>query len=122
VLLPLAAWLLAGRPMGDAWQASDGWLIGSLAAVGGLLVWLSAVAPRYVRPVFIAASIATYPIGWVVGEVMLSVIYFFVFTPVALVFRLIGRDVLERKIDRGAKTYWRLKESRGDVESYFRQS
>jgi hypothetical protein len=97
-------------------------LIGSLAAVGGVLVWLSVVAPRYVRPVFIVASVVTYPIGLVVGELMLLVIYFSVFTPVAVVFRLIGRDALERKIDRGAATYWRVKERRGDAASYFRQS
>jgi hypothetical protein len=58
----------------------------------------------------------------VVGEVLLLVIYFLVFTPVAMLFRIIGRDALARKIDRGAATYWRAKESRADVESYFRQS
>ncbi len=122
VVLPLVGWLLVGRPLGDAWQLGDGWLIGSLAVVGGVLVVLSFVTPWIVRPVFIAASVVTYPIGLVVGELLLAVIYFLVFTPVAMVFRLIGRDVLERGFDRSAKTYWRAKESHVDVESYFRQS
>ena len=33
-------------------------------------------------------------------------LYFLVFTPIALAFRLIGRDALRRSADREAKTYW----------------
>lgn len=122
VFLPLVGWLLAGRPVGEAWDVRAAWILGLLAGVGGLLVASAAIAPRVLRYVFVAATVVTYPIGLIVGELMLVVIYFLVFTPVAVVFRLIGRDALARKIDRGAATYWRAKEPRGDVESYFRQS
>ena len=122
VAMPLAAWMLVGRPLGDAWQPVHTWIIALLAAAGAAMVVLSFVAPRMLRPVFVAASLVTLPIGLVVGELLLAVIYYLVFTPVAVFFRLVGRDALELKIDRTAKSYWRAKPRPRDAASYFRQS
>jgi hypothetical protein len=122
VLMPLAAWMLSGRPLGAEWQPLHSALVGGLFTLGVAFVALSFFAPRTLRPIFIAASLAAFPIGFVVGEILLAAIYFLVFTPVACVFRLIGRDALERKIDRSASTYWRAKPQPRDVASYFRQS
>ena len=44
-----------------------------------------------------------------------------IFTPMALVFRLIGRDALARR-RVNAQTYWAPKAAPTDVKSYFRQS
>ncbi len=122
VLMPLAAWLFAGRPQGHAWLPSHTWIIGGLMAAGGIVVAFSWIAPRFVRPLFIAASLLTLPFGLLLGELLLAVIYFLVFAPVALLFRLIGRDALDRKLDRATPSYWRTKSQSTDVASYFRQS
>ncbi|NTV30314.1 MAG: hypothetical protein HGA80_09560 [Candidatus Omnitrophica bacterium] len=45
-------------------------------------------------------------IGGVVTTVILSAVFFLVFTPVALVLRLFGKDHLERKMDHLAQSYW----------------
>ena len=42
----------------------------------------------------------------IVNPVVLGGIYFLVFTPVAMVMRLAGRDALRRKLDAQAKSYW----------------
>jgi hypothetical protein len=42
----------------------------------------------------------------VVNPLVLGGIYFLVFTPVALVMRLAGRDALRRKLDAEVKSYW----------------
>ncbi|MBF0485637.1 MAG: hypothetical protein HQL16_03880 [Candidatus Omnitrophica bacterium] len=52
-------------------------------------------------------------IGGIVSTILLSVVFFGVFAPVGILFRLIGKDHLERKLDRTAKTYWHV---RGAVE------
>ena len=120
--MPLAAWLLSGRPWDDAWLGWQRWLVGSLAAAGVAMAVVSIAAPRLLRPVFVGASLLAFPIGFVVGEVLLAAIYFLVFTPIAIMFRLIGRDALDRRIDRSAVSYWRPKTQPRDVASYFRQS
>jgi hypothetical protein len=48
--------------------------------------------------------------------------YFVIFLPVAIVFRLIGRDALQRVLNRSAATYWQPKRQAADARSYFRQS
>jgi hypothetical protein len=66
-------------------------------------------------------TIITFPIGVVVGEVVMMAIYFAVFLPIGMIFRLMRRDALERGIDKSAPTYWQPKKQPAKVDSYFRQ-
>ena len=61
-------------------------------------------------------------IGGIVTAFFLGVIFFLVFTPVGIVFRLAGKDHLDRRIDKAADSYWypRTKES-FSRERYTRQ-
>ncbi len=45
-------------------------------------------------------------IGGVVTTVILSTVFFVMFAPIGLFFRLIGKDHLERRIDKMAASYW----------------
>src|SRR4051794_35497420 len=53
--------------------------------------------PRAVRPIFVGAVVVTFPIGWAVSHLVLAVLFYAVFTPLGLLFRLLGRDVLCRR-------------------------
>ena len=68
-------------------------VLAGLALVVGLL---GLVAPRLIRPIYVGWMIAAFPIGWVMSHVVQALILYGLFTPVALVFRLIGRDALYR--------------------------
>ena len=73
----------------------------------GVAVWLlSMIHTPSVRYVYVGMSVAAYPIGFVVSHVMLAAVYYLLITPMGLVFKLIGRDALERRFDRQAATYW----------------
>lgn len=76
------------------------WGLGIISALCSLL-W-----PRANRPLFVALMVLTFPIGLVFSHVVLAVLFFGILTPVALFFRLIGRDPLERKFDRERESYW----------------
>jgi hypothetical protein len=39
----------------------------------------------------------------------------------AFLFRVMGRDALQRRIDRDAKSYWQPKAQPRDAGSYYRQ-
>jgi hypothetical protein len=65
--------------------------------------------------------IVTWPIGWLISHLMLGAIYFGVFTPVAIVFRLIGRDPLARRFDRQASSYWEAYQPNRGLARYLRQ-
>ncbi len=62
------------------------------------------------------------PIGFVVSFILLAAFYFLLLTPVALVFRLIGRDALGRRFDAVAPSYWVPHKPSEDMRRYFHQS
>ena len=84
-----------------------------------VLAWLYPIA---LRPVFVGLTVLAFPINWVLTHVMLAVIFYCLFTPVALFFKLLGRDILGRRFDRAQETYWADKPHAPDVHSYFRES
>ena len=88
-----------------------------LAGLGGVgLIW-----PAAIRPVFVGAMVLTYPLGWVMSHLLLALLFYGVFTPVALFFRLTGRDAMKRQ-RRPRDSHWVAKPAAVDLRSYFRQS
>lgn len=85
-------WLLAPAAIGTAW-------------------------PALLRPVFVGASIVTYPIGWLVSRVVLAAIFFGLVTPLGIVFRLAGRDRLGLR--SAGPPRWIEKTPPRDPRSYF---
>jgi hypothetical protein len=114
VALPLFGWLCTATP-------GRGFLLSGLAITGLTLAIVGMVRPRLLRPVFVTLCLIALPIGLVVNEIILLVLYGGVFTPMALVFRLTGRDALQRAFDRRAPTYWQPKVQPVTVRQYFRQ-
>ena len=106
-----------------AFFSSANWsLIGWLALVGLALAAVGLLAPKVLKPVFVGLMLVALPIGMVIGELSMALIYFGVFLPIGLCFRLIGRDALQLKLDRNAQSYWQAKSTPRDVASYYRQS
>jgi hypothetical protein len=79
------------------------------------------VSPRLIRPVFVGAMVVTFPIGWVVSHLLLGAVFYCLFAPLGLLFRLIGRDALGLRRTT-VDSYWRPKPAAKDLRSYFRQS
>ncbi len=93
----------------------------SLWGIAGLSGLFSMVVPRANLPLYVGLTVLTYPIGYVVSHVVMGFIFFGMLTPLALIFRLIGRDVLHRRFDQSAKSYWGDWRPAKDLRRYFRQ-
>jgi hypothetical protein len=106
-----------------AWRVWDGdagaltQIIGAAAIVVGLS---GLAAPRVVRPIFTGWMILAFPIGWTVSRLVLLLIFFGVFTPFSLFFRLVGRDVLRLR-GMPARSYWTPKPGAKTGAEYLRQ-
>ncbi|HVA49737.1 MAG TPA: hypothetical protein VNH11_25445 [Pirellulales bacterium] len=107
-----------------AWQ----WFARSRTGAAAVLVALAATVgalglarPTAIRWLFVGLTLATFPIGWLVSWLLFGGLYYGVFTPLALCFRLIGRDALSRRLDADAESYWTEKPPAPDVRRYFRQ-
>jgi len=92
-----------------------------LAAVALGLGALGLVRPHLLRPLYAAALIAAFPIGWTTSRVLLAGVFYGLFTPLGLLFRLLGRDVLCRRFRPEQSTHWTAKRAAADARSYFRQ-
>jgi len=91
-------------------------------AVAAVIISIAGfIEPRFMRWVYLGMIMATYPIGFVVSHILLAVVYYVVFTGVAILLRLAGRDPMNRKLEPSAPTYWIDRETTADTERYFRQ-
>jgi len=89
-----------------------------LAAALGLLGAQQLAGP--IKPIFVGMMIVAWPIGMVISFTLLSIIYYGMFTPVSLVFRIRGRDKLNRKLDPTAGSYWITRSAQRTPASYLR--
>lgn len=103
------------------WGLAIVWAVVALAT-GAAILLLSLAWPGAARIVYVALSAIGLPVGFVVSFVLLAVFYFLLLTPVALLFRLIGRDSLHRRFDRAADSYWIARKPTAGLDRYFHQS
>lgn len=118
-----AAWLLFFLTAGAyrylaRGQHTVGLVLGLLAVVVGVT---GLIKPAAVRWLFVAATVVAFPIGWVISQIMMAVMFYAVITPLALVFRLRGRDLLARKPAPDRASFWVPKQTPEDMRAYFRQ-
>lgn len=93
----------------------------ALFAAALLGIAVSCRRPRWMKPAYQGLTAVTYPIGYVVSHLVMAGVFFGVITPLALFFRLTGRDALKRRFEPDRKSYWEEREATTDVARYFRQ-
>lgn len=92
----VAAWMI--------WKGKSYWSVPAGAAVFFLLA--SFAFPRLLHPLNVAWMWFGQLLNRVVSPIVMGVIFFALFTPVAAIMRLRGRDVLHRKFDASRESYW----------------
>lgn len=86
----------------------------------GVWVWTAGAAVFFVltglalqpalKPLYVAWMAFAFVLGWINTRLLLGVFFYLVLTPIGLALRLTGKDLLDKKIDRGAETYWKKRE------------
>lgn len=82
-------------------------------AVAGLFLLIGLVAPRSVHGLNVLWMKLALLISKVTNPVITALLFFGVFTPFAIFFRLIGRDAMRLRKDPGAGSYWILRQPPG---------
>ena len=83
---------------------------------GDIRIWAIAVSLLFVTVSIIKPELLTrfYQLwtkfggfmGNIISKVMMFILYFGLFTPVSFVLKLLGKDLLDKKIDKSQKSYW----------------
>jgi hypothetical protein len=83
-------------------KASSPYLVGS-----GVLFALSGMAlPGILKPLQKVWMSFSVVMGFFMSRVILCILFYGVVTPIGLVLRISGKDILDEKIDRQKTSYW----------------
>lgn len=123
ILAGLAAWVFwRHHLLGMDFTAESAGRVGIIMwSIAATCFTLGIVLPRVIKPLYLALTAVGLPIGLVVSYIILAVMYFAIFMPIGLIFRLIGRDALHRRFDPQARTYWSNYLGHPPAKRYFRQ-
>jgi len=75
------------------------WIVAAVFAGSALIL------PQILKPVFLLWMKIGHALGWINTRIILGVVFFIIFAPVALLMRLFGNDPMHRRLDQTASTY-----------------
>ena len=79
------------------------------------------IAPKGLIPIYVLLTLVAFPIGIVISNVLLFTIFLLMITPLAIWFKLVGRDELLLKWPAKGDSYWIKSKPPGGAASYYRQ-
>lgn len=94
--------------------------LGAALVVITLIGLAGLIKPSLVKYLFIGATIAAFPIGWLVSQLMLGIMFYIVLTPIALICRWRGRDPLQLRQNEKS-SFWKPRGDPPPPERYLKQ-
>ncbi|MEK6642870.1 MAG: SxtJ family membrane protein [Planctomycetota bacterium] len=94
------------------------YVFAGFAAYCGLF---AVAAPAALRWLYITLTVVSFPIGFVMSYVVVSIMFFLIITPIGIIMRMMGRDALRLKFNAQATTHWIPRNPPASVKRYFRQ-
>ena len=93
-------------------------------------LWAAGIGLLFVVAAYLSPNLLAIPnrlwfklgiaLGAVVAPIVMGFVYFATVVPVGLVMRLIGKDLLQQKVDADAKSYWiKRKQPVGSMKDQF---
>lgn len=68
--------------------------------LSGLLV------PIVLKPIQKVWMIFSVILGWFMTRLILSILFYFIVTPIGIISKLLGKDFLDRKFNKNIDSYW----------------
>jgi hypothetical protein len=89
-------------------QPAKIWALG----LGGLLILLGGVLPSMLAPLHRGWMWIGHILGWVNTRILLGLVFYGLITPMGILFRLMGKDVMRRAFAQDSPTYRVIKQPR----------
>ena len=75
-------------------------------AIGTLLLLFGLVSPNSLSQVFKIWMGLAFALGWLMSRVLLTILFYFVITPIGFVAKVVGKDFLDINYKIKRKSYW----------------
>lgn len=92
------------------------WVAGGVALVA---IIVAMIRPRWFRGFYRGGMSFNFQIGQFMGKILLTLFFFIVVTPMGLLLRLLGKDLLELNKTPDKKTYWQKAKNNRDFDRMF---
>ena len=99
------------------WRRGDSGLV--LCGVGLALLLCGLTSPKLLAYPYKGWMRLSLILGFLMSHLILSLMYYLVFTPIGVVMRLFGKDFPHKQFDKNATTYWIKKEQRVYVKERY---
>ncbi len=88
--------------------------------VSGFFLVIAIIYPRLLKYFYSVWVKLGEFIGGIISKVILFILFFGLFTPIGIFFRIIRKDLLHQKLDEKASSYWVIrKEEPGSMKNQF---
>ena len=77
-----------------------------IIVLGGLLTFLGSFFPMYLKSVNLYWMTTAFILGWFVSRFLLTILFFMVLTPIALIAKLFKKEFLNLNYKQNQPTYW----------------
>jgi hypothetical protein len=102
------------------WKKNNYFEYSFFLAVAFLILGL--ILPSVLKPVYKAWMALSVVMGFIMTRVIMVIIFYLIITPIGLSASMTGKNFLDMKIDKSAKSYWIVREKAQKVKSdYERQ-
>ena len=86
------------------WKEKESFQI--FLTVGAVLCIFGVVIPVILKPIYWIWMIFATILGWIMTRVILSLLFYVIFTPIGLLPRLFGKKFIELMWNKSDSTYW----------------
>nr|MBU1327982.1 hypothetical protein [Candidatus Omnitrophota bacterium] len=76
------------------------------SSIGSVTIILAILCPVALATLKKILDKLIFIIGWLTSIISLLTTFYLIFTPIAILFRFFGKDLLNKKIDKKAASYW----------------
>ena len=102
------------------WKEKESFQI--LLFFGITLFILGIAIPFILKPIYWVWMIFATILGWIMTRVILSLLFYVVFTSIGLTLRFFGKQFLELRLDKSKESYWNFRtEEHLKKENYEKQ-
>lgn len=79
--------------------------------LSSIFIGLGLVVPIILKPIYLLWMVFAVILGWIMTRLILSIVYYFILTPIGIITRLLGEDFLGLK-KSNVESYWNIRESK----------
>ena len=101
------------------WKEKESFQI--FLAIGITLFFTAIAIPSVLKPVYWIWMIFAIILGWFMTRVILSLLFYVVFTSIGLTLRFFGKQYLELQWDKSKESYWNFRTNEQQKENYEKQ-